>query len=64
MREREGEEECVEMKGVDSKFFKHCFQNYPLSFIELGVSQKLHLQLQSVVNGTERNEQRRAERNA
>jgi len=27
MREREGEEECVEMKGVDSKFFKHCFQN-------------------------------------
>jgi hypothetical protein len=27
MREREGEEECVEMKGVDSKFFEHCFQN-------------------------------------
>jgi hypothetical protein len=47
------------MKGIDSKFCKHCFQNYPLSFIELGVSQKLHLQLQRFVDGTSG-----AERNA
>jgi hypothetical protein len=48
--EQGGEEEYVQMKGIDSKF---CFQNYPLSFIELGVSEKLHFQLKSCQrNGT------------